>query len=154
MAEGSQDRAAAVLAGWVVAVALVGFSASQFRPGAWYAALAKPPWTPPDWVFGPVWTLLYVAMAVAGYRIFTRVGGLAGWLWAGQLVFNGLWSLLFFQLHLEDLAMVELSLLLALLLTLLTLLARSERISFWLLLPYALWVTYALTLNAAIVVMN
>ena len=136
-------------------VSAVAFSAAQFRPGTWYQGLAKPPWTPPDWLFAPVWTLLYAAIAVAGWLIFTRpVGSPARVLWVAQLVLNGLWSWLFFGLHLTGVALADIALLLAAIIALLVWLAPRQRLAFWLLLPYAVWVGYALTLNAGIVVMN
>ena len=69
-------------------------------PGAWYAGLHKPPFNPPDWLFGPVWSLLYVLIAVAGWRIWARDrDGTAKRIWSAQLVLNFLWSPVFFGLH-------------------------------------------------------
>jgi tryptophan-rich sensory protein len=135
--------------GAVVLTSLVGAS---FRPGLWYEALAKPPWTPPDWVFGPVWGVLYVAVGIAGWLLFTRdVGAGARALWVAQLALNALWSWLFFGLQRPGLALADIVLLLAAILALLVLLASRQRLAFWLLVPYAAWVGYALTLNAGIV---
>jgi translocator protein len=139
----------------LAAVAAVGYFGSQFRPGVWYESLDKPPWTPPDWVFGPVWTVLYVFIAIAGWLIFTRVQTIvAGSLWIVQLVLNGVWSWLFFGLQHPALALADIALLLAATVALLIHLAPRQRTAFWLLLPYAVWVGYALSLNGAIVVLN
>jgi translocator protein len=139
----------------LAAVAAAAWFGAQFRPGAWYAALDKPPWTPPNWVFGPVWTVLYVFVAVAGWLIFTRVRtGLAGGLWIVQLGLNAAWSWLFFGLQRPALALADIVLLLAVIVALLIHLAPRQRAAFWLLLPYAVWVGYALSLNAAIALAN
>ena len=120
----------------------------------WYADLAKPAWTPPDWIFGPVWTLLYVMMAVAAWLVW-RLDGFAGAkvplaLFAIQLVLNSIWSVLFFGLQNPGAAAVEIVLLwAAILATLVTFWKRSK----WaggLLVPYLAWVSFAAVLNVAI----
>lgn len=148
-------RSLLVLAALAVSVAAVAVIAAQFTPGDWYRALQKPAWTPPGWVFAPVWTVLYVAIAVAGWLIFTRLGTALGkGLWVAQLVLNGLWSWLFFGLERPVLALVDISVLLVCIVALLVHLAPRARLGFALLLPYGLWVAYALTLNAGIVALN
>lgn len=148
-------RSALIALESLVLVGAVGWFASQFRPGAWYAALDKPPWTPPDAVFGPVWGVLYVAIALAGWLIFARLkSGLAQALWLAQLVLNGLWSWLFFGLHRPGLALADLMALVVCLVVLLAHLWPRQPASFWLLLPYALWTGYALSLNAGVVALN
>jgi translocator protein len=155
MTQQDRFRFLLVAAACFVAVGAVGYFGAQFRPGAWYAALDKPPWNPPNWVFGPVWTVLYGFIAVAGWRIFTRLPVIpAGALWIAQLVLNGLWSWLFFGLQRPELALIDILLLFVVIVTLLVHLAPRQRLSFWLLLPYGLWVAYAISLNAAIVMMN
>jgi translocator protein len=152
-----QDRFRSLLVAvaCLVAVAAVSYFGAQFRPGSWYAALDKPPWNPPNWVFGPVWTVLYVFIAIAGWRIFTRLPMIpAGALWIVQLALNGLWSWLFFGLQRPELALIDIVVLFFVIVTLIVHLAPRDRLSFWLLLPYGLWVAYALSLNAAIVMMN
>jgi translocator protein len=148
-------RSLLIAATCLAAVAVVAYFGSQFRPGAWYASLDKPPWTPPDWVFGPVWAVLYLFIAIAGWLIFSSLRtGLGSALWVIQLVLNGLWSWLFFGLQRPLLALVDISLLLAAIVVLLIHLAPRQSAAFWLLLPYALWVGYALSLNFAIVLRN
>lgn len=125
-------------------------------PGAWYAALRKPWFTPPPWLFGPVWTLLYALMAVAAWRIYERE---RRWsaplrLWLLQLALNALWSPLFFGLHRPGWALLDIGLLgLALSATMLRF-WRHDRISGALLLPYLAWTGYAALLNAGLWWMN
>jgi tryptophan-rich sensory protein len=120
-------------------------------PAEWYAALNKPPFNPPGWVFGPVWTVLYVMIAVVGWRLW-RLGN-AG-LWAVQLELNFLWSPVFFAAQMPWAALVVI---LALLVVILLLIGRNwhrDRLSAWLLMPYAAWVGFATVLNASIAVLN
>jgi benzodiazapine receptor len=120
----------------------------------WYQEIAKPSFTPPDAVFGPVWTTLYATMGVAAFLVWKlgpdrrRVRG-ALLLFCIQLVLNGLWSLIFFGLRSPGLALVEI-------LSLLVLIAATTR-EFWgqsraaglLMVPYLAWVSFATVLNAA-----
>ncbi len=125
-------------------------------PGEWYALLAKPAFNPPDWIFGPVWTLLYILVAVAGWRTWLRdPGGMAMRIWAAQLVLNFAWSPVFFGAHMP---LPALFVIVALLATILLFIARSaadgDRVAAWLFAPYALWVAFAMLLNASIVALN
>jgi tryptophan-rich sensory protein len=124
----------------------------------WYRRLAKPSYTPYSWLFGPVWTTLYVMMGLAAWLVWTRgdLGrvGLPLGLFALQLVLNSLWSPLFFGLHAPLLAFVDLVFLwLAIVLTTWAFF-RVRAAAGWLMAPYLLWVSYAGLLNAAIVRMN
>lgn len=149
---------------------LVGFLAASLAAGAiggivtnpaiptWYQQIEKPSWTPPGWLFGPVWTALYLAMGVAAWLVWRRGGwaanGRALTLFGVQLVLNALWSFLFFGLRSPGLAMVEIVVLwLAILLTLLAF-WRVSRPAGALLAPYLLWVTFASALNFTIWRMN
>ena len=124
-------------------------------PDAWYAALAKPPWTPPGWVFGPAWTLLYVLIALAGYRTWRRApSGPAMQLWAGQMLLNFSWSPIFFRAHLIEAALVVIAGLLLVIVAFIARSLRSDRVAAWLFVPYALWVAFALSLNAGISWLN
>jgi translocator protein len=134
-------------------VALTALVGVQYGPGPWYIALQKPPWTPPDWIFGAVWTILYVAIAVAGWMVW-RSKALSVTkpilLWLLQLILNGLWSWLFFGLHRPDLALIDI---LALLVVICCFIAGAKKIKHlaaWLFVPYALWVGYATVLNFSI----
>src|SRR5690606_20263841 len=92
---------------FLAAVAAVGAFGAWFEPGEWYAALEKPVWTPPGWVFGPVWTVLYVLIAVAGWLVWRAVGmGATLAAWIVQLVFNGAWSFAMFGAQQIGLAMI------------------------------------------------
>lgn len=130
------------------------WTAPSTAPGGWYYQIEKPSWTPPSWLFGPVWTALYLAMAVAAWLVWRRGGwearGGALTLWAAQLVLNAIWSGLFFGLHSPGLAMAEIVLLwIAILLTLLAFF-RVSRPAGWLMVPYLLWVSFASMLNFAV----
>ena len=120
-------------------------------PGDWYAGLQKPPFNPPNWVFGPVWTVLYILIAIAGWRIWRRdPHGAAMKFWIAQLALNFIWSPLFFSAHLPGAAFVVIIALLVVILAVIMLTLDRERVSAWLLVPYALWVAFAALLNASI----
>jgi translocator protein len=127
---------------------------SQFEPGAWHAALQKPAWNPPNWVFGPVWTVLYVLIAIAGWLAWRARHRLLLWLWGVQLLLNALWSWLFFGLHLPFLALAEIVLLLLVIVAFIVVAWRRQRAAAWLFVPYAAWVGFATALNAAIALLN
>lgn len=124
----------------------------------WYAQLAKPAWTPPSGVFGPVWTLLYLMMAVAAWLIWRQAGLVAArlplGLFAVQLVLNSLWSILFFGLHSPGAAFVDIVLLWAAILATAVAFYRRSRWAGGLLVPYLLWVSFATALNFTIWRMN
>jgi benzodiazapine receptor len=137
--------AAAGLGGWIAAGAIPG----------WYATLEKPRFTPPNWVFGPVWTLLYLLMAVAAWLVWREPE--SGWrtkglrlFWA-QLALNVCWTAIFFGFHRVGLAALEIVLLWMAILATAYRFFRLRRAAGWLLVPYALWVAYAALLNWAIV---
>lgn len=124
-------------------------------PGVWYAGLVKPAFNPPNWVFAPVWSLLYIFIALAGWRIWCADNSAPlRPLWIAQLILNFLWSPTFFGQHLPGPALIVI---LALLATILLFIARAwnrDRIAAWLFVPYAAWVAFASLLNAAIVWLN
>ena len=123
----------------------------NFMPGDWYAALEKPWFNPPNWLFGPVWTILYVMIAVAGWRTWRRgPAGLPMQLWFGQMAFNFMWTPAFFGLHLPGLALLLLAVMLALIVLFIRLTWSPDRVSALLFLPYAAWVSFAGLLNLAI----
>lgn len=122
----------------------------------WYAGLAKPGFNPPNWVFAPVWTTLYVLMGIAAWRVW-RVTGLNSpemFAWGAQLALNFFWSAIFFSLHLILVALVEMALLWLLILVTLILFWRRDRIAGLLLVPYLAWVSFAFALNFAIWQLN
>ena len=127
---------------------------SLTRPDDWYAALAKPPFNPPNWVFAPVWSLLYIMIAAAGARTYEAGIRRDLGLWVTQLALNFLWSPVFFVLHRPGLA---LAIIVALLLVIAAFIKErwsTDRISAILFLPYGAWVAFAILLNASIVVLN
>ncbi|MGF6773831.1 benzodiazapine receptor [Paraburkholderia sp. GAS199] len=130
-------------------------AASQFLPDAWYAGLQKPAFNPPNWVFPPAWTVLYVLMAVAAWRVWIRSGLTAAIvLWVVQLLFNAAWMWLFFGLHRPGIALVDISILLALIVVLAVAFWRRDRWAGGLLLPYIGWVAFAAVLNHALWQLN
>lgn len=153
--------------------ALAGFIAASMTAGAlgawatfanvrtWYPLLNKPSWNPPSWIFGPVWTTLYVLMGLAIWRVWsaerpegaTSVPGLVRAYFV-QLIFNALWSLFFFGLKQPVWALVDIAVLWGLLVWLQIGLWRVDRWAGALWLPYVLWVSFASVLNAAIVRLN
>jgi len=140
------------------AVAGIGSSFTMPSVGDWYREISKPDWTPPSWLFGPVWTVLYLMMGVAAWLVWRRTGlcrvGVPLGIFGVQLALNLLWSIIFFGLHNPGLAFVEIVLLwLAILATILAFL-RVSRLAGWLLVPYILWVTFASVLNFTIWNMN
>ncbi|AKI02810.1 TspO and MBR related protein [Hoeflea sp. IMCC20628] len=120
-------------------------------PGPWYQGLEKPSFNPPNWIFGPVWTTLYVLVGIAGARAFIKERG--NWLskiWFVQMALNFAWSPVFFVLHRADLALVVL---IAMLISILAFIATAwnrDRPAALLFLPYAAWVSFAGLLNGAI----
>ncbi|WP_031208341.1 TspO/MBR family protein [Mesorhizobium sp. L2C085B000] len=124
-------------------------------PGEWYASLAKPPFNPPNWVFAPAWTLLYLLIAVAGWRTWERErAGAAMKIWALQLVLNFAWSPTFFGAKLVGPALVVILALLASIALFIATVWNRDRVSGWLFAPYALWVAFATLLNASLLLLN
>eukprot|EP00435_Cladocopium_sp_Y103_P078046 s1_g1785.t1 len=124
-------------------------------PGAWYAELQKPFFNPPNWVFGPVWTVLYLMIAFVGWRVWQRRdGGFLTGLWGAQLVMNFLWSPAFFAAQEPLWALGVIGALLIVIVLFVRSAWSRDRLSAFLFLPYLAWVAYATALNAAIVVLN
>ena len=132
---------AAAVGGW--------FTGSSVK--TWYPGLLKPAGTPPSWVFGPVWSNLYLLMATAAWLVWQERHSHDVWLpiglFFGQLLLSAAWSLIFFGLQRPGLALVEiLILLMAIVLTSISF-SENSRYAFWLMAPYAIWVGYATYLN-------
>lgn len=129
-----------------------------FAPGEWYAQLRKPSWNPPSWLFGPVWTALYTMMAISAWLVWRRGGFAANarplGLFAVQLVFNALWSWLFFGLKNPALALIDIVLLWVAIAATLAAFYRVHRVAGWLLVPYLAWVSFATVLNATLWLLN
>ena len=125
------------------------------RPDGWYAALNKPSFSPPNWVFAPVWSALYIMIGVAGWLVWQR-----DWrsrmmaAWVAQLALNFIWTPVFFGLHAPAAA---LAIIVALLIVIIAFIVRGwsrDRAAALLFVPYAAWVAFASLLNAAIVYLN
>jgi tryptophan-rich sensory protein len=144
----------------VAAAAVVAFlGASLTDLGPWYYELRKPAWKPPDWLFGPAWTLIFALTAVAGAQAWRLIPDPAGRiriiaLFGANAVLNVLWSVLFFRLQRPEWALLEVPLLWLSVLALMITLGAHSKVLAWLLAPYLIWVTFAAAVNAAIVQMN
>lgn len=147
-------KAALVAAATVAAAALIGSAATTPNLAGWYASLAKPSFNPPNWIFAPVWTALYLMIALALFRILLLPPSLARRsaliAFFGQMALNALWSVVFFALRSPAAGfLVIVSLWTLILLTMLRFLAL-DRAAGWLFAPYLAWVSFAALLNAAI----
>jgi tryptophan-rich sensory protein len=118
----------------------------------WYAELAKPRWTPPNWLFGPVWTILFLAMAFAAWLVWrqTTLTSAPMRLFLLQLLLNIGWSALFFHLRSPGAAFIEIVLLWCAILMTAIAFGKIVPLAYWLMAPYLLWVSYAAVLNFAI----
>ncbi len=124
-------------------------------PGGWYAGLTKPSFNPPAWLFAPVWTVLYVLIAIAGWRVWQR--DRTGWpmrLWWAQLALNFLWTPVFFGVRQIGLAFVVILLMLSVILAFIVTSWRQDRVAAWLFVPYAAWVAFASLLNGSTWILN
>ena len=150
----SGTRKTLALIGWLALTFCASATGVFVKTGGWYAELAKPTWNPPSWVFGPVWTVLYAMMAVAVWLVWQR----GGWraqrgpltLYVVQWALNALWTPLFFGLQRPGLAFAEILVLLAAVYGTLILFFRAKPLAGLLLVPYALWTTFAAVLNFTI----
>ncbi|MCX6855016.1 MAG: tryptophan-rich sensory protein [Verrucomicrobia bacterium] len=144
----SKLRNALALAGFVLITFCAPLLSVGSMPGAWYAALTKPTWNPPAWIFGPAWTLLYTLMAVAAWLVWKRVGfssPLA--LYFVQLALNAAWTPIFFGAHQLGWALVEIILLWVMISLTLLSFRRVTPTAGWLFVPYLAWVSFATVLN-------
>jgi len=125
-------------------------------PGAWYAGLQKPPFNPPNLVFAPTWTVLYVMIAVAGWRTYLQeeTTALPMQLWLAQMILNFLWSPVFFTLHHMTFALAIILTLLAVIVGFIWVQWRENRVAAGLFIPYAVWVAFASLLNYSIYRLN
>jgi len=139
---------------WVLLTFSVAFISSQFEPGPWYGTIAKPSWTPPGWVFGPVWSLLYLSMSISAWLVWRHRAQkpviLALGFYVVQLIVNGLWSWLFFGRQIIGAALIDLLSLVLLVAVTLALFFRIDRKAGVLLTPYLLWICFAAALNLQI----
>jgi len=132
----------------VVAASLLGSAATVPQIPGWYAGLAKPPFNPPNWIFGPVWVTIYIWMALAASAAWDDRPARRTFFII--LLVNALWSLLFFGMHRPDLALIDILAYLVLLVVWLRQLWPQHRGYALLQLPHLLWVSFATVLNASI----
>ena len=145
------------MAGLVFVALVMGAAATGglFRPGAWYAKLSKPRWTPPNWAFPVVWALLYAAIACAGWLAWREAGwSLAIALWGVQLALNAAWSWLFFGLRRMRWAMADVSALVLAVLGFIVVAHETAPAAALLFLPYLAWVVTAAALNLRVMQLN
>jgi tryptophan-rich sensory protein len=143
----------------VTAMAVAGLGGLMTDLGPWYRDLVKPAWQPPDWLFGPAWTVIFALTAAAGVLGWRAAASRKAREWllvlfAVNAFLNVLWSLLFFRLHRPDWAFFEVVLLWLSIAALMIALARRSRTAALLLAPYLAWVTFAGVLNWSIVQLN
>ena len=145
-----------ILAAFLLLVLAVGgLIGTQSLPGAWYESLTKPPLNPPNWVFGPVWSTLYVLIAIAGWRIWMldRTSR-AMQLWGVQMVLNWAWSPVWFLAQMPWAAFAILVLMWLAIVGFILHSRRHDRVASWLFVPYLAWVSFAGYLNLAIAIIN
>lgn len=148
-------RSAVALAIFLAAAFLTAAFGAMFAPGPWYASLIKPDWNPPSWLFAPVWTLLYLANAIAVWRVWRREKkDVAIIVWFLHLIPNALWSYFFFGLHRLDWALVDIILLNLAIIAVVALFYRRDKVAGLLMLPYLVWVAFAGFLNWTLFSLN
>lgn len=144
------------------AIAFIGNLYTMPAVTSWYQTINKAPWNPPDYVFGPVWTILYILIAISGWRVWQKLPGSGGkrltslpMRWYGaQLAFNAAWSVIFFGYASFNLAIIDIILLLISIIGTIRIFRRTDKPAARMFIPYGLWATYATTLNIAIAVLN
>jgi len=143
---------------FIIIVFNAAFVANRFRPGAWYKGLQKPSWTPPNWLFPTVWTVLYILIAVSGWLVWRETSVKAALfpliIYLGQLILNALWTWFFFGLHKPGLAFLDIVALWFFIVFTIILFWPFSKLAGILLLPYLLWITFAATLNYCVWKMN
>jgi len=139
---------------WIIISFIPGWIGSQFTPGQWYTTIAKPSWTPPGYIFGPVWTLLYILMGVAAWLVWKEHGFGAAktalWFFIIQLILNGLWSVLFFGWHRPGWAFIDIFALWIMIVATMVAFWRHSTVAGVLFIPYLAWVSFASALNFSI----
>ena len=156
----SARRSALAFSGFLTAsftVSILGGLATASSLDTWYRTLAKPSFNPPGWIFGPVWTALYIMIAVSGWRVWRKIGFTdirAFAIYGIQLTLNLMWSVLFFGMNAVGAAFLELVLLWAAIAATLVLFLKHDRIAALLLAPYLAWVGFAGLLNFSIWKLN
>ena len=131
-----------------------GFITSIYKE-PWYSSILLPSYNPPSWVFGPVWTILYILMSISAWSIWIRdFDKRILKLYFIHLFFNAIWSVIFFGLHQIGLALINLIIIVFFILLLMKIYFKKNLLSFYLFLPYFIWTSYALVLNSSIFLLN
>jgi len=148
-----------ILIATITTILVLGVGGWMTTVGGWYENLRKPSWNPPNWIFGPAWTVILGRAAWAGFQAWTHASSISEQvlifvLFGINIILHMLWSPLFFNLKRPDWALIEVPFLWLSILGLMIGLARFSTLAVWLLLPYLLWVTFAAFLNLTIVRMN
>ena len=137
-----------------IASAIGGFTTASFKE-PWYSEIILPSFNPPSWVFAPVWTTLYIMMSIAIWKIWINSFDLKILkLYFVHLFFNGTWSIVFFGFHQIGLALINLAVILIFIIFLMKNYFSIDKISFYLMIPYLVWSSYALILNSSIFILN
>ena len=131
-----------------------GYTTASFKE-PWYSEITLPSFNPPSWVFAPVWTSLYILMSIAMWRIWIKFFDKKILnIYLAHLFFNTTWSVIFFGFHNILLALLNLTIILTFVIFLMKIYYNKDKISFYLMIPYFLWTSYAFTLNFAIYLLN
>jgi len=134
---------------------MIGSYATATFKEPWYSEIILPSYNPPSWVFAPVWTTLYIMMSIAIWKIWINsFDSKILKLYFIHLFFNGTWSIVFFGFHQIGLALINLVVILIFIVLLMKSYFRRDRVSFYLMIPYLLWSSYALILNSSIFLYN
>ena len=131
-----------------------GFTTTTFKE-PWYSEIILPSFNPPSWIFAPVWTVLYIMMSAAIWKIWVNLFDTKTLkIYFVHLFFNATWSIMFFGLHQIGLALINLIIILIFIIVLMKIYLRKDKVSFYLMFPYLLWSSYALILNTSIFLLN
>jgi len=137
-----------------IASAIGGFTTAVFKE-PWYSEIILPSFNPPSWVFAPVWTTLYILMSIAIWRIWIKFFDRKILnIYFFHLLFNATWSVVFFGFHQIELALINLIIIIIFVIVLMKIYLNKDKLSFFIMVPYFLWASYALVLNASIVILN
>ncbi|MFB9845174.1 TspO/MBR family protein [Mucilaginibacter ginsenosidivorans] len=146
----------------IIITLFIGFAASFFtRPeiSGWFVTLKKPSFNPPNWVFAPVWTTLYILIGISAYLVWKRrddsgIFKVTAAVYVIQLILNFSWSLVFFRMHELLGALIVIKLLWLMILATIIYFGKFSKVASWLLVPYLLWVSFATVLNFSIYLLN
>ena len=137
-----------------LASSIGGFLTSSFKE-PWYSEIILPTFNPPSWIFGPVWTTLYIFMSVAAWIVWNKTLDKKNLqIYFVHIFFNAIWSVIFFGFHQIFIALIDLGIILIFIIWLMKIYYQINKISFVLMIPYLLWSSYALVLNATIFYLN